>query len=94
MATKTINFKVTPDKRVTGYWISVDRYDIRLINGEASVALDLQANAVLVWWMTGSAGASLGILLKDSQGSTIVEVKKSAVPVGETRHAGFQRFKP
>lgn len=93
MTQKTLRIKATPDKNVTGYWVSVDATDVTLENGEGTVTFDAGETAVLVWWISGSSGAALALVAKDLEDQVLVE-SKSTIPKNETVHAGFKRFNP
>jgi hypothetical protein len=77
---------------LSAYWVSVDAHDVKLTNSKGSVNLKPGPH-VLVWWMLGNPGGSLGIELTDSRGNVVAKVKESKIPEGETMSAGSLRFK-
>lgn len=92
MAKVKVDFKVTPGAGVTGYWIAVGDEDVPLTNGMGSIRLATGVRHLLVWWFTGNPGSKIAI--KGTRGpTTVVEVKGSKIPPGESEGAGGKRFK-
>ncbi len=89
MAKKSLSVLVSKSK-LESFWVSVDDLDVDVINGTGSVQLDSGPH-VLVWWMLGEAGGSVGIELSDA-GRVVAKVKESKVPSGEMMGAGTLRF--
>lgn len=87
MATKKVDFEVTPKDGTQAYWIAVDEDDVTLVNGRGSINVDDKIDHLLIWWFTGNAGGKLSIVGKVGQ-KTVVEVKESKIPKGKTRGAG------
>ncbi len=92
MAIKTVNFTVTPDGGVQGFWIAVNDDDVTLNNGKGSIALDDQEDHTLVWAFIGNPGGKISIE-GDVGANAVVTVKNSAIPPGRHRSAGFKDFR-
>ena len=91
MPKTTLKFKVTPGPGVLGYWIAVDKDDVRLGNGTGQIAIATGESHLLIWWFTGQAGSKVGIEGKRGE-TVIVEVKESTIPRRRRNAAGRKRF--
>jgi len=91
MATRRVDFTVTSKGGVQGSWIAVGGDDVPLVNDEGSITLQSPKTHFLVWWFVGNPGAKLTIEGKVGQ-QTVVEVKESTIPPGQTEGAGSKRF--
>lgn len=93
MAEKTVRVEAKPDKKVSAYWVSIDDQDVEIENGVGEVTFDAGETAVLVWWLTGRSGATLSLVVKDTNGKILVQ-RNSSIPDRDNRHANYKRFKP
>lgn len=50
MATRRVNFEVTPKDGTQAFWIAVDDQDVTLVNGKGSAGLDDTVEHLLIWW--------------------------------------------
>lgn len=87
----SVDFTVTPDTGISGYWIAVDETDVPLVNGKGSINLS-SGQHILMWWMYGNEGAGISIIGKKENGQTVVEVKKSKIPANKKKAAGIRGF--
>jgi hypothetical protein len=86
MATITFTVKST----AAGYWLAVDQTDLNLINGSGSINLSPGSHSV-TWWFVGNPGDSIGFVGMNGK-RTVVQVKESKIPEGETVAGNFKRF--
>jgi hypothetical protein len=86
-----VDFEVKPSSGVQAFWIAVGTNDVTLQNGKGSIDLQVGKKHTLVWWFLGDEGDSLSITGKQGQ-RTVVEVKQSKIPPGETEGAGTKKF--
>jgi hypothetical protein len=91
MATKQIDFTVVPSAGITGFWIAVGSEDVPLVDGKGSIDVESGTRPGLTWWMTGNPRASISIAGVDGT-NTVVAIKGSKIPEGETEGGGFRRF--
>jgi len=72
------------------YWIAVGQEDVRLVNGKGNIDLGAGKHT-LIWWFVGDQGEKVSITGTVGD-RTVVEVKESKIPEGETEGAGARRF--
>ena len=88
-----VEFTVKESTGVESSWIAVndDRVPIGA-DGKGTIYLEPDAKHVLIWHFQGDPGSSISI--KGMQGdATVVEVKKSTIPPGQTRLGNAKRFR-
>jgi len=87
----SVDFEVVPSDGIQGYWIAVGNDDVPLVGGKGSIDLPAGQKSTLVWWFVGDEGESIAITGTQGQ-QTVVEVKESQIPQGETEGAGSKKF--
>jgi hypothetical protein len=87
---KQVSVEVKASK-LSGFWVAIDEHDLKLRGGKHELTLE-SGDHVLVWWMMGNAGGTLGVEATDSRGNVVCKLKESKIPDGETLNAGTLRF--
>ncbi|MEO6194973.1 MAG: hypothetical protein ABIS20_18310 [Thermoanaerobaculia bacterium] len=86
-----VDFEVKSDDGIQAFWIAVGKKDVPLVNGKGSIDLEAGKKHTLVWWFAGDEGDAISITGTQGQ-ATVVEVKESKIPKGETEGAGKKKF--
>jgi hypothetical protein len=86
-----VKFTVTPGANVSDYWIRAGNIDVKLTNGVGTATLNSPGSYLLIWHFEGLAGATLAIDGVNGNNS-VVTVKQSTIPDGESSGAGNKRF--
>jgi len=91
MPTKTISFTVAPGEGIQAYWIQIGEVGVPLVNGRGTIPLEAPGTHILIWWMKGNPGSTIGVTGRHGR-TLVVEVKESRVPPDELEGAGIKRF--
>ena len=91
MAKVKVKVTVTPGQSVSLVSITIDGDTVPLVNNKGAVSLESPDRYILIWHFTGNSGETLGIKV-EAGGKTVLEIKRSRIPAGESAGAGIDRF--
>ncbi len=83
------DIKIKCEANGSGYWVALDKTDIRFENGEATLRRK-PGTYYLAWWMIGKPGDTIKI--EASVDGTSIGKVETKIPAGEEKAAGVLKL--
>lgn len=83
------DIKIKCEAKGSGYWLALDKTDLRLVNGEVTLRRK-PGTYYLAWWMIGKPGDTIKIEVS-VDGASIGKVE-TKIPAGADKAAGVLKL--